>query len=106
MVVMKFTLLRSDEVMLNAIAMIQIDWPVSHIGQRKWKSWPNKTVFIWAGRRSWPAACRRSNPTWPRRPEQKSCRVMRTALMKKRMTLPMFRRGKAMSTVPICSGMT
>jgi hypothetical protein len=29
-----------------------------------------------------------------------------TALMKKRMTLPMFRRGKAMSTVPICSGMT
>ena len=32
--------------------------------------------------------------------------TMSTALMKKRMTLPMFRRGKAMSIVPHCSGMT
>ena len=35
MVVMKLTLLRSDEVMLKASAMIHIDWPVSAIGQRK-----------------------------------------------------------------------
>ena len=30
MVVMKLTLPRSDAVMLNAIPMSQIDWPVSH----------------------------------------------------------------------------
>ncbi len=50
-VAMKLTLERSDDVMLNAIAMIQIDWPVSHRGHLALSQW-KKAAPAWLAAKS------------------------------------------------------
>ena len=106
---MKLTELSSDDVMLNAIA----DDPERLAGQPHRPHGnaklmpPEERVYVARGwSQSIASGVYEVHPDFAAPPGTKKLPSMITALMKKRMTVPMFSRGKAMSTVPICSGMT